>query len=145
MLFMKWCGKMWSSQTGHKWQYRLQTHTQDYVIRIVFHGKNGYTSVLCCTRIAWLVLITFERQIRWSRDRPLISSECWFFVVTPGSLVTRSCIAVFHFSSMSGSCCSELISIPIAAASAGSGSSRPCLIKMLTKMYVDEHNMQWVT
>jgi len=46
---------------------------------------------------------------------------------------------------MSVSCCSELISIPTAAASAGFGSSRPCLIKMLTKMYVDEHNIQWVT
>ena len=45
---------------------------------------------------------------------------------------------------MSGSCCSELISIPTAAASVGSGSSRPCLIKMLTKIYVDEHNTQWV-
>jgi hypothetical protein len=49
-------------------------------------------------------------------------------------LVIRSRIAVFHFSSMSGSCCSEIISIPTAAASAGSGSSRPCLIKMLTKI-----------
>ena len=53
--FVRLCGKIWWSQTGHRWQYNATkrftfcvtnaTNTRsDYVCWIPFHGKNGYVN-----------------------------------------------------------------------------------------------------
>jgi hypothetical protein len=67
--FMSWHGKMWYSRTGHKWQYgacmlhggwiRLQTHAQNMLYLLFFHGNKCYVNpphCFVCMYIACLVV-----------------------------------------------------------------------------------------
>jgi hypothetical protein len=71
--FMRYCGEIWQSQTGHRWQYgtctlhagylRLQTHTQNRWYLLLFCSKSGCTNMSQCCVVCTLPVLFFLQII----------------------------------------------------------------------------------
>ena len=71
--FIRRCGKIWQSRTGHRWQYtsntkrafpcwitkaRIQTHTRTTFKHLLLFHNNGYANALECYVIRTLLVLS---------------------------------------------------------------------------------------
>ena len=107
MLFMRWCGKTWSSQTGYRWQYnKLANKDYKHTLRIC----NTY-----CFSTAAMVLQTHFNYVIHTLPGLLIF-WCWCcccFVVVGGDgsgggsgvvVVVSCCLPIYVFTKITTYC-----------------------------------------